>query len=333
MNFPFFIARKVAASGRRSFARLIIYIAISAVALSISVMIIATSMINGFKSEISTKMFGFWGHIHITNTATNTTLEPKPISLDSPYIHSLATLQGISYDDHGQTIHSFGGIRHVQSYAIKPGIITTKRAKDDDSKKNFEGIILKGVGKDYDWTFINQHLVDGKAIQFSTDSSNLSKDVMISQTTADRLLLKTGDKFIVHFVQGNEQQQRVFRICGIYKTGLEEYDKRYAIVDIAQVQDLLGWQPNQATGLEVFVDDLRDLDPINQYVYKEIIPNDAFASTVRDEQPAIFQWLDLQDINEKIILGMMVVVSIINMVTALKRNAQITKPLSSVQAE
>jgi lipoprotein-releasing system permease protein len=121
----------------------------------------------------------------------------------------------------------------------------------------------------------------------------------------------------VHFVQNNAQEQRLFQIVGIYKTGLEEYDKKFALVDIQPIQKLLGWSSNQIAGYEVFVDDIRDLNRMNNFIYNELISNQYSAQTIRQEQPSIFEWLDLQDVNEKVILGLMLLVGIINMVTAL----------------
>ncbi len=313
MNFPFFIAQRVAASGQKSFARLIIRIAIVAVALSIAVMIVATSLIKGFKSEISAKMFGFWGHIHITSVQQTTTYEPIPIITDKGLVTKLQNLQGVPLLEtdfwdkiKGQKVTS-GGVHHVQSYATKAGIIKTK--------DNFEGIVLKGIGSDFDWSFVEQNLVEGRKVNIcGTDSCH---DILISQSTANRLNIKTGSKFIVHFVQNNVQEQRLFEVCGIYKTGLEEYDKKFALVDIAHIQKLLGWADNYIAGYEVFVDDLKDLKSINEYIYSEVISNDLNAQTIRQEEPAIFDWLDLQDVNEQVILILMLVVSIINMVTAL----------------
>ena len=200
-----------------------------------------------------------------------------------------------------------GGIHHVQVYATKAGIIKTK--------DNFEGIVLKGIGADFDWSFVEQNLVEGRKINLcSTDSCH---DILISQSTANRLNLKTGAKFIVHFVRNNAQEQRLFQVCGIYKTGLEEYDKKFALVDIAHIQNLLGWSSDQIAGFEVFVDDLKDLKTFNDYIYNDMISNDLASQTIRQEEPAIFDWLDLQDVNEQVILILMLVVSIINMVTAL----------------
>ena len=315
LNFPFFIAARVAASGQRSFTRLIVRTATIAIALSIAVMLIATALIRGFKSEISEKMFGFWGHIHITSTQTTTTYEPIPILSNQPFLQQLKTLERFPdapTNENANLIEkkqqkAVGGIRHVQVYATKAGIIKTK--------DNFEGIVLKGVGADYDWSFVEQHLIEGRKLNLCTNDT--CRDILISQSTADRLKLHAGAKFVVHFVQNNTQQQRLFQICGIYKTGLEEYDKKFALVDLRHIQELLGWTSNQVAGFEVFVDDLRDLDLARNYIYKELITNELIAQTVREEQPAIFDWLDLQDVNEQVILGLMLVVGIINMVTAL----------------
>jgi lipoprotein-releasing system permease protein len=304
LNFPFYIAQRVAANGQKSFARLIIRIAITAVALSIAVMIIASSLIKGFKSEISNKMFGFWGHIHIASTQQTTTLEPKSISANPTFLQELKNLKNVP-DTEGGIAKSKKGVLHVQSYAQKAGIIKTK--------DNFEGIVLKGVGKDFDWQFVEQSLIEGRRLQ----SCDTCRDILISKSTAGRMKLKLGSKFVVHFVQNTEMQQRLFQVSGIYNTGLEEYDKKFALVDIKIIQDLLGWSNNEVAGFEVFIEDISDLAIINNYIYKEVITNDLFSQSVKEEQESIFNWLDLQDVNEYIILGMMLIVSIINMVTAL----------------
>ena len=313
MNFPFFIARRVAASGQKSFARLIIRIATTAVALSIAVMIIANALIKGFKTEISDKMFSFWGHIHITSAQQTTTYEPIPILDDQEFLPRLKTLKTVPDSFLRQQItegglkKSFGGIKHIQAYATKAGIIKTK--------DNFEGVILKGVGTDFNWAFIEQYIIEGRKLNPCVDS--VCAEILISRSTADRMNLKLNGKFVVHFVQNNAQEQRLFQIVGIYKTGLEEYDKKFALVNLSQVQTLLGWSAHQIAGFEVFVDDIRDLKLMNDFIYNDLISNQLSSQTIRDEQPSIFEWLDLQDVNEKVILGLMLLVGIINMVTAL----------------
>lgn len=318
MNLPYFIARRVAAAGRQSFSRLIIRIAIVAIALSVTVMIVATALISGFKQQISSKIFGFWGHIHITSSSMTRSFEAMPLAIDQDFYPHIDTIRKIYYEEYftflGNEFENYeverstnGGIRHIQVFAHKPGIIKTK--------EDIEGIILKGISTDFDWENMQQYLIEGEAINFSAEKK--SEDIIISQQTAKRLKLKLESKFLIHFVQDGEQLRRRFVVKGIYKTGLEEYDQKFALVDIRQLQELLGWRSDQIGGFEIFLDDIQDLEPISQYIYYELIPNDLFAQSIKDKFAGIFEWLELQDINELVILALMVIVSIINMVTAL----------------
>ncbi len=316
MNFSYFIARKVALSGERSFSRLIIRIAVVAVALSVAVMIATNALVAGFKKQISSKIFGFWGHIHITDTDISTSLlEAYPIKINQPFYPYLDTVKHVSYIENRNFLgyewqaeaQTKGGVSHVQVFAVKPGIIK--------SKSQIEGILLKGVGKDFNWQFMRQYLQEGDTLTLS--DTIMSSQILISRQTANRLKVGVGDDFIVHFIQGGNQLKRRFEITGIYKTGLEEYDKVFALVDIRQIQLLLGWQPDEVGGFEVFVDDIDDLIPITNYIYQEQLPNNLYAETIREKLPEIFEWLDLQDINEVVILSLMVIVAIINMITAL----------------
>lgn len=324
MNFPYFIARRVAvsdtSSGERSFSKLIIRIAIVAVALSVAVMIVATALIRGFKNEISSKIFGFWGHIHITDTnIAGSLLDTYPMDLNQPFYPSLDTLRSVKYLDYrslfgvdGWWEHTVekqtkGGVRHIQQFAVKPGIVQTD--------ETIEGLILKGAGKDFDWDFMEQYLVRGRRLELKDTS--MSREILISQQTADRLKVDTAASLIITFVQDGNQIRRRFDIVGIYKTGLEEYDQRFALVDIRQIQRILGWTENQISGFEVFIDNIDDLGPITEYIYFNVLPNDLYAETIREKFPAIFEWLELQNINEVVILALMIIVSIINMMTAL----------------
>ena len=320
MKLEYFIARKVAAGGQQSFSRLIIRIAVVAIALSISVMICANALIAGFKQEISTKIFGFWGHIHITDTdISRSILEAYPIRKDQAFYPSLDTISSVSYVSterfFGREVERLrntkGGVRHIQTFAIKPGIIEAGKKK----QKDIEGIILKGIGSDFDWAFMDQYIKRGKRLNLQ--DSAMSRDILISEQTAKRLQVDTGDNFIVHFVEKGEQLQRRFFVSGVYKTGLEEYDQKFALVDIRQIQRLLGWSDNEVSGFEVFIEDIDDLIPLAEHIYFEELPNDLYAETIREKLPEIFDWLDLQNINEVVILGLMVIVAIINMVTAL----------------
>ncbi|MEZ4942526.1 MAG: FtsX-like permease family protein [Saprospiraceae bacterium] len=317
MNFPFFLARRIAFSGKQNFSRFIIRIAVVAVALSVAVMIAASAFIAGFKTEISRKIFEFWGHIHISDTAYSLSFEPQPIDRDQVFYPSLDTIRKIQFSEPetvlgyetGRTVsgHSHGGIRHIQAFAHKPGIIRTKSA--------MEGILLKGIGPDFDWSHLDPYLLEGEPFVF--DDSTASRAIIISRQTADRLQVGVGDRFIVHFVKENEQLRRRFDVAGIYKTGLEEYDRKFALCDIRMVQDLMGWQANQVAGFEVWLDDIRDLELYNSYIYDEVLPPDLLCVSIREKFPAIFEWLDLQDYNEVVILGLMLAVAIVNMITAL----------------
>ncbi len=316
MNFSYFIARRVALSGERSFSRLIIRIAVVAVALSVAVMIATNALVAGFKHQISEKIFGFWGHIHITDTDISTSLlEAYPINIQQPFYPYLDTVQKVAYYETrdllgfewDQETLTKGGVSHVQVFAVKPGIIK--------AKNEIEGILLKGVGKDFNWKFMRQYLQEGDTL--ALPDTSISSQILISRQTADRLRVGVGEDFIVHFVQNGNQLKRRFEVVGIYKTGLEEYDKVFALVDIRQIQRLLGWQPEEVGGFEVFIDNIDDLEIINEYIYREQLPNNLYSETIREKLPEIFEWLDLQDINEVVILSLMVIVAIINMITAL----------------
>ncbi|MBI1223880.1 MAG: FtsX-like permease family protein [Bacteroidetes bacterium] len=317
MNLPYFIAKKVAFSNRQSFTGLIVRIAIVAVALSLAVMIVSTAVISGFKHQIGEKIFGFWGHIHITSTQINrTTGESVPISIHQQFYPSLDTLGKITYTESSELFgwelpwqadrKTKGGIRHIQVFALKPGIIKTK--------KEIEGIVLKGIGNDFDWSFFDKFLVEGSRLELP---DSLQDGIVLSKQTATRLELGVGDKFIFYYVRDGEALAKRFTVTGIYKTGLEEYDRKFALVDIRNVQALLDWAPDMVGGFEVSVDDLSDMEVFSDYIYMEVLPAELYCESIRKKYPAIFDWLALQDINEVVILALMLVVGLINMVTAL----------------
>jgi lipoprotein-releasing system permease protein len=276
-------------------------------------------MISGFKKEITEKIFGFWGHIHVTDAnARYSLLEAVPMDRDSQFTAVVAGLGQIEYESNvrilGREFENWqvsrrtrGGIRHIQAFALKPGIIQTR--------SQIEGIILKGVGQDFDWSFLKKYLVEGRV--FQPGDSIAAHQILISQQTATRLNIGTGDKFIVHFVTGGEQLRRRFEVSGIFRTGLEEYDKKFALVDLAAVQDLLGWGSGQVGGFEIFVDDLSDLQVLTEFLYYQILPAKYYAETIQEKFPPIFEWLNLQNLNEVVILVLMLVVAIINMITTL----------------
>ena len=317
MRYEYFIAKKVAAGKKKSFTRLIIRIAIVAIALSMTVMICSTALISGFKQEISEKIFGFWGHIHITDTGIYQSLaeENNPISVDQPFYPDMLKNKQVEYPapftflgaEFERWKWTKGGVKHIQVFALREGII---KAKDD-----IEGIILKGAGSDYNWEFLQSYIKEGEILAWNDTAA--SDGILLSQQTADRLQLNVGDRIRVIFVEKTEPIQRGFTVKGLYKTGLEEYDSKFAIVDIRKLQQLMGWEEDEVGGFEVFIEDMDDIVPISNYIYYQELPNDLYAETIVEKDREIFQWLSLQDINEVVILVLMVIVAIINMVTAL----------------
>jgi lipoprotein-releasing system permease protein len=274
-------------------------------------MIVSMAMITGFKKEISQKVFGFWGHINITDIRANASYEALPINVDTALIQSLRSINGVVLDygtaEAPKEVESAGGVRHVQAVAHIPAIITTK--------EEMEGIILKGVGEDYDWDVMRSFLVNGEV--FDPEDTTSERPMVLSEYTSNRLQVKPGDRFILHFLKEDRQLQRRYTVSGIYKTGLEDYDKKYAFAPLGEVQELLGWMPDQVGAIEVFVDNVDDAGLINEYIYLEELPAQLYSETIRQRFPNIFEWLDLQDINEVVILSLTLIVAIINMISAL----------------
>lgn len=321
MNFSTFIARKLAFSKGQSFSRFIIKIAIGAVALSMAVMIISTSLINGFQQTISNKVFGFWSHIIIEPYGMLEDLDGKSISTTNKiYQHP----------------EQFTGIKHIQKTALKGGIM--------HAEEDFDGIVLKGVGNDFDWSSFESYLKEGKI--FETTEKKNNKGILISQTTANRLKLKIDDKLIISFFDEKSQvRKRNFKVSGIFNSGLEEFDKQYALIDIGVIQYLNKWEKDEVGAFEVLVngDNLFNSKLKTYFLYMfsgllpektlygwgrdplQVIEDDIYfqidsnlkSSTIRDSRPELFNWLELQTINEIVILGIMLLVAGFNMITAL----------------
>lgn len=421
-------------------------IAVAAVALSMMVMILATSIVRGFKQTISEKVFGFWGHIHISAVygASHLAFEPVPMSKKQPFYPHLDTVRSIatfSAEAGAKPVErqSKGGVRHIQVFANKEGIIKTA--------DEIEGIILRGIGSDYDWNFLRQYITAGDTLDMQSPADS-ADGILLSEATVRRLKLQLGERVDIYFVHDGDALARRFRLKGIYKTGLEEYDRKFALVDIRQIQQLNGWRPfqnfgtelelaeenavlvaltgatapeqfaniltqgtapnwddaksvdcvvseqfaasrnlkvgdslrlryyantdvaatytgnsdsavlvlrisalhdaqnrspntetnwqpvvflpyqrlqslnqllpEQISGFEVFIDNLDDLDDYGIYIEHDVLVGlPYYSSTIKQLEPTIFDWLNLTDMNERIILIVMILVAIINMTTSL----------------
>ena len=260
-------------------------------------MILSVAIVIGFKKEVRNKVIGFGSHIQITNFDSNSSYESTPIAISDTLL---------------QNLRAFPGIRHVESFATKPGILKTEN--------DFQGIVLKGVDTDYDWTFFRNNLKEGNIISIDPDKN--STDVIISRYLADLLQLNVGDSFLTYFVQDNVRARK-FHIAGIYETGFLDYDKLFVIADIKQIRRLNGWEKDQVSGLELFVDNYDNLDQISEDLYFDLAEkqdrngNTFYARSIKELNPMIFNWLDVLDINVVVILVLMLSVAGFTMISGL----------------
>jgi len=298
LNLEFFIAKRIHfQQDKKNISRPAVRIAIIGIALGLAVMIVSVAVVIGFKNEIRNKTIGFAGHIQITNFDNNNTYAMQPITMDTALIQKISSINGVS---------------HVERFATKPGIIKTNT--------EFQGIVIKGVGKDFNWDFFKQNLIEGRLINVS--ESDPKNEIVISKYLASLLNLKIGDSFFTYFIQ-EQVRARKFKIVGIYSTNFIEYDKLFIVSDIRHVQILNDWDSASFSGLEVFINDFDKIDELGDRVYDataNIFNKDGNAyttQTVKQINPQIFSWLDLLDMNVWVILFLMLAVSGFNMISGL----------------
>lgn len=291
MNTDLFIARRMIKGSRGNYSRPVIRIAIVAIALSLTIMFVSIAILTGFQQEIRDKVIGFTGHIQVNRFSENTNLVPYPVEEKQSFLPSLK---------------SHPKIKHIQVYASKAGIIRTA--------DQIEGVVLKGVGSDYDWNFFGKRMVEGCIPNYSDTAQK--NDVIISRALADLLKLRLHDPVRMYFIVGERTVGRKFRIAGIFETGLDEFDKLYIIGNLVHIQKINGWSSSQVGGFEVFLKDFRDIPEMGKYIYHQI-GFQLDASTIYQLYPQIFDWLALQDMNVVIILSLMIAVSAITMISTL----------------
>lgn len=299
MKLEHFIAKRLSSGkeGKNNLSRPFITIATVAVALSLAVMIISVAVVTGFKNEISEKTIGFGSHIQILNLDRNVSFETSPISSNQDFLPQVKAIKGI---------------KHIQVFAVKPGIIKT----DND----IQGIVLKGVGFDFDWSFFQKNMVDGEI--FTLNDSILSNGAVISKTISQLLRLKVGDTFDMFFVQDPPRVRR-FTVNGIYDSKMAEFDKMFVFADLRHIQRLNGWTSDQVSGFEVFIDDFNRVDFL-KYEVEDIVAfvfmqdgSRLMVQSIIDKYPQIFDWLGLQDLNVIVLLVLMLAVAGINMISGL----------------
>lgn len=299
MSISLFIARRIYrdSNGGKQVSRPAVLIAMAGIAIGLAVMIIAVAVVIGFKSEVRNKVIGFGSHIQITNLDAVNSYETHPIAVGDSMLAALVDYPEVS---------------HVQRYSTKPGMIKT-----DDA---FQGMVLKGVGPEFDSRFMKEYLLEGEIPAFS-DSASTNK-VLISKALATKLKLKLGDKIYTYFIQDDIRARRL-TIVGIYQTNFSEYDNLFLLSDIYMVNRLNGWQPQQVSGVELQV---RDYDRLQDITYeiaadtdnqKDSLGGTYYVRSIEQLNPQIFEWLGLLDTNIWVILVLMMGVAGFTMISGL----------------
>ena len=296
MNYEFFIAKRIIGSKayKSSVSAPIIKIGIAAIAIGIVVMLIAIATGIGLQKKVREKVVAFNGHITINNYDTNESNESiLPISTEQAFYPQFNSVEGV---------------KHIQGVATKFGIIRTET--------DFEGIVLKGVGSDYDWSYLEDFIVEGN---LPTYEGKLSKDVIISSYLANRLKFKVGDNFQTVFSKGSNQEipfQRVFKIVGIFNSGFQDIDKNFMMGDLSHIQRMNKWEKNEVGNFEVYLDDFSQLIEKEQEI-RDKTPSFLDTQTIEEKFSTTFEWIKIFDNNTYGIIAIMIIVAGINMITAL----------------
>ena len=268
MNYEYFIAKRLAKKTGKSFSRPIIIIATLSISLGIAVMILSISVLQGFKSEIKEKIIGFGSHVQIVPYNIRYTNDP----------------QGMIFSkEERENIISIDNVKSIHPFVSKGGVIKTK--------SDFQGILLKGIDKDYDSNFFHHYLKSGRFINTSIEKNN---EAIISKSIANKLNLALGDKLRVYFYFDNNYRARAFNVVGIYETGLGDYDEKVVVCGIGQVQSLNGWEENEVEGYEVLLKDFSLLNKTADEIYNTL-GQDKTIQTIDEIEPSLFSWLDLLD--------------------------------------
>ncbi len=296
-NTELFIARRIGRQSEGNSRGVMVRIAIATTAVSLAVMIVAVAVIMGFRNEISAKISGFGGHLRISALDYGLSAESKPIRIDSALEQDIAGIPGF---------------RSIAPFALKGGLIKTDEAT--------QGIMLKGVGEGYDWSFFEGYMQEGVLPRVGDTVRH--KDIIISRSVARMLKLGVDDRVEMLFVHGDRPPRRDrFRVSGIYSSGLEEMDRHFVLTEVANVQRLNGWDVDQITGYEVATTDIRRLDGFEKEAYVRTLEHEneipLMVRSIYGEYPQLFDWLKTHDVNAVVIITIMLVVALFSMISAL----------------
>src|SRR5215467_3769255 len=292
-----FMANRIAFNRQRSFSRFIIRLSIVATTISVAVMIVTLAFTNGFQETVSQKIFSFWGHVRV--------------QYKQPLKSTIAEEEQIEKNDTVvQFIRQNPNVVSIHPFATKYAILKTKDEMD--------GVLMKGLDSSYNFDHIRRFMKQGRWLNFH--DTTYSREIIISTYTANELKLSLNDKVVIYFIRpdGSLRPDKL-SIVGIYKTGIEDYDKTFAIGDLKLIQKLNGWQPNEIGGYEIFLKDYHQMQKVSDDIYYTIedFPSTWDTKTVRDLYPNIFDWLSMQDVTRNVLIGFMVAVAVINLITCL----------------
>lgn len=300
MDWKLFVARRIYRSkeGEKEVSKPAVLIAMWGIAIGLAVMIVAVAVVIGFKHEVRDKVVGIGSDITITNFDAQKSYETVPVVAGDSLLDALRSMEGV---------------KHVQRYSTKPGMIMTE--------DNFLGMVLKGVSQEYDWTFLKEHLLEGEIPAF-TDSASTNR-TLVSRTIANKLNLKLGDKLYTYYISAENVRARRLEVAGIYQTNFSIYDDMFLLTDLYTVNRLNAWKADQASGIELEVADVSRLEETKEAISAEVdMLKDRYGATyytqtVEESNSQIFAWLDLLDMNVWVILILMTGVAGFTMISGL----------------
>lgn len=299
VNLAYFIARRIARPSEVNRPGVMVRIATVAVALSLAVMLLSMSVIMGFKREVSRKIIGFAAHVLVTDIRS-------VHSMESPPVRRSEALERLIEEQPGSLA--------AVPYATKGGIVRTGAG--------MQGVLLKGIGPEYDTRFLGEILIEGALPRAEGDTR--TKDLLISRNVARKLKLGVGDKVELLFVEtGASPRRDRFKVSGIYYSGMAELDDRLAVTDIRNVRRLNGWEHGEVSGYELTVGEEIDREEFTRSLNRTLLLSESeetdnlIAASVEQRYPTLFDWLRTHDVNAAVILTIMLVVALFNMVSVL----------------
>jgi len=296
LNVASFIANRIAFNQQKSFSRFIIRLSVAATVISIAVMIVTLSLVNGFQETVSGKVFSFSGHIRVQlkQALRGPVAEETPIEMNAQV---------------EKVIKNYTGVVSMHPYATRYAILKTK--------ESMEGVLMKGLDGSFDFRHLQSFLKEGRWLQFN--DSSYAREIIVSAHTARQLELKLHDRILIYFIRpdGSMRPDRL-EVTGIYKTGIDEYDKNFAIGDLKLIQRLNEWKPGEIGGYEIFLSDFSRMEKASEELYAlPEFPETWDTQPIRNIYPNIFDWLNLQNITRNVLIGFMILVAVINLITCL----------------